>query len=130
MSFPLSPQQAQQTPPDSVAADTLAPPPQAAADTLDTFTQLNRDLGEAGDLLLMGEWELFLTRLYEGLASLVVGLVPRLFGALLVFVLFYLGYSMLRTLLQRLLKRSKFIDAGLEGLLLQTFRLVGFSFIA
>ncbi len=134
MSFPLSPQQAQQVPPDSVAADTLAPPPQAvdsaAVDTLDTFTQLNRDLGEAGDLLLMGEWELFLTRLYDGLASLVVGLVPRLFGALLVFVLFYLGYRMLRTLLQRLLKRSKHVDAGLEGLLLQSFRLVALSFIA
>ena len=133
MFLPLSPQQAQQVLPDSVAADTLAQPQavdSVAADTLGAFTQLNRDLGEAGDLLLMGEWELFLTRLYDGLAGLVVGLVPRLFGALLVFVLFYLGYRVLRTLLQRLLKRSKHVDAGLEGLLLQTFRLVGLSFIA
>ncbi len=132
MSFPLSPQQAQQAPPDSVAAETLAPPQavdSAAVDTLGTFTQLNRDLGEAGNQLLQGDWQSFLTGLYDGLGSLVVGLVPRLFGALLVFTLFYLGYRMLRTLLQRLLKRSKFIDAGLEGLLLQTFRLVGLSFI-
>ena len=133
MSLPLSPQQAQQVPPDSVAADTLAQPQavdSVAADTLGAFTQLNRDFGEAGDLLLMGEWELFLTGLYDGLVSLVVGLVPRLFGALLVFVLFFLGYRALRTLLQRLLKRSKRVDAGLEGLLIQTFRLVGLSFIA
>ncbi len=135
MSFSLALQQAQQAPPDSAAAtptDTLSPPQavdSVAVDTLDTLTQLNRDLGEAGDLLLMGEWELFLSRLYEGLASLVVGLVPRLFGALLVFMLFYLGYRMLRSVLRRLLKRSKYVDAGLEGLLLQTFRLVAITFI-
>ena len=68
MSFSLAPQQAQQAPPESAAAtpaDTLAPPQavdSVAVDTLDTLTQFNRDLGEAGDLLLMGEWELFLSR--------------------------------------------------------------------
>ena len=128
-------QQAQEAPPDSAAAlpaDTLAPPQavdSAAADTLGTFIQLNRDLGEAGDLLLAGELDLFLSRLYEGLAGLVVGLVPRLVGAFLVFVLFYLGYRLLRSVLHRLLKRSKFVDAGLEGLMLQTFRLVALSFV-
>ena len=135
MPLPIVLQEVQEAPPDSAAAapaDTLAPSQAVdsiAADTLTTLTQLNRDLGEAGDLLLMGEWELFLTRLYEGLASLVVGLVPRLFAALLVFLLFYLGYRLLRTVLRRLLKGSKSVDAGLEGLVLQSFRLIALSFI-
>ncbi len=134
MPFPLALQQAQQAPPDSAAAAaTTALPAQVvdttAADTLDTFTQLNRDLTEAGDRLLSGEVNLFLTRLYEGLASLVVELIPRLFGALFVFLLFYVFYRALRTLLRRVLKKSKYIDAGLENLLVQTFRLVAYMFI-
>ena len=135
MPLPTALQQIQEAPPDTAAAspaDTLASAQavdSAAVDVPNTFTQLNRNIGEAGDLLLMGEWELFLTRLYEGLAGLVVGLVPRLFGALLVFLLFYLGYRLLRSVLRRLLKRSKYVDAGLEGLMLQSFRLVALSFI-
>ncbi len=133
MPFPLALQQAQQAPPDSVAADTTAADTTAAqtaaADTLDTFSQLNRNLTEAGDLLLSGEVNLFLARLYEGLAGLVVALIPRLFGALFVFLLFYVIYRAMRTLLRRGLKRSKYIDAGLESLLLQTFRLVALLFI-
>jgi small conductance mechanosensitive channel len=73
---------------------------------------------------------LFIRTLYEGLASLVVGLIPKLAGALFVFLLFYLIYRVLRTLLRRLLRRSRNIDSGLENLLMQTFRLSALSLIA
>lgn len=132
LSFML--QQVQQALPDSVqaAADTTSQvvADTTAADTLDAITQLNRDLGEAGDLLLAGDWEQFLSRFYDGLAGLVVGLIPRLIGAVLAFLLFYVGYRILRSVLRRLLKRSKHVETGLENLLLQTFRLVALSFIA
>ena len=140
MSFPFALQQAQEAPPDSIAVppDSVAASPDSAAaaatppqvaDSLDTFTQLNRDLSEAGDLLLAGKVNLFLTRLYEGLAGLVVETIPRLFGALFVFLLFYLFYRALRTVLRRLLRKSKYIDIGLENLLLQSFRVAALGFI-
>lgn len=129
MSFPRSVQQAPQVAPDSAAIDTSAATDTTAADTLNTLTQLNENLGEAGDLLFSGEWGLFLSTLYEGLADLVVAMIPRLIGALFVFLLFYVLYRGLRTLLQRGIKKTKYIDAGLENLLLQTFRLVALVFI-
>jgi len=133
MSFLLMLQEAQQVPPDT----TQAVPDTAAAqladtvtvDSADAITQLSRDLGEAGGLLISGEWSLFWTRLYEGLAGLIVGLIPKVITALFVFLLFYTLYRGLRTLLRRLCHRSKNIDAGLENLLMQTFRVVTLSFI-
>ena len=134
MSFPL--QQAQEAPPDTSAqqvADSTAADTTISAtttvdttgtDTLTTLTQLNRDLTEAGDLLFEGELQLFLNRLYEGLAGLVVGLIPKVMGALFVFLLFYVIYRVLRTIFRRVLRRSRFIDPGLETLLLQTFRMI------
>lgn len=133
MSFLFALQQAQEVPPDSIAAPpdsaaAAATPPQVA-DTLDTFTELNRNLTEAGDLLFSGEVNLFISTLYQGLASLVVAMIPRLFGALFVFLFFYVIYRVVRTLLRRGLRRSKYVDAGLENLMLQAFRLVALGFI-
>ncbi len=134
-------QQPQEAPPDSAAtpvqvADSLGTDTTATTlvdttttDTLGTLIQLNRDLTEAGGLLFEGEWQLFLNRLYEGLAGLVIGLIPKILGALFVFLLFYAIYRGLRTLLRRGLRRSSFIDRGLETLLLQTFRMIAVFFI-
>ncbi|MFQ5569100.1 MAG: mechanosensitive ion channel family protein [Rhodothermales bacterium] len=136
MFFPPFAQQVSPAPSDSVTvvADTAGTTFQVAdstlADTSDAITQLNRELGAASDLLIEGEWELFVSRIYDGLAGLVVNMIPRLAGALFVFALFYAVYRLLRSLLHRLMKRSKRIDAGLEHLLMQTFRMVALSFIA
>ncbi len=120
----------QQVPPaapqvaDTVAADT------AAADTASALAELNREIAEAGRLIASGEWQLFWDRLYQGLADLLVGLVPKVLTALLVFSLFYVAYRVLKRLLDRLLDRSKRVDTGLQALLSKTYRFVGLSFIA
>lgn len=116
------------------AADSLlAAPAQAqqdtAADTTDAITALGREVGEAGRLLIRGEWELFWARLYGGLADLVLELIPKLLVAILVFILFYGTYRVMSTLLHRFLRRSKKVDAGLENLLTKTFRVVALIFI-
>lgn len=127
--------QPQQSPTEAVesAADTLRtqvdPSLADTADTTDAFTQLSRDVGEAGRLLISGEWDLFWTQLYGGLADLVLEFVPNLLVAILVFILFYGIYRALYTVLHRFLDRSKKVDAGLENLLLKTFRVVGIIFI-
>ena len=135
------PYTSQQVPPqvaplDSVTADSLARADSlaqadslAAADTVDALTQLNREIGEAGGLLMAGEWEAFVDKVYDGLAGLVVEMIPKLFGAIFAFLIFYVIYRVLRTLLYRLLRRSKRIDSGLDNLLMQTFRLSMLAFI-
>lgn len=102
----------------------------AAADTTDALTQLSRDVGEAGRLLISGEWELFTRQFYGGLADLIIEFVPKVLVALLVFIVFFAIYRALLATLQRFLHRSKKVDAGLQNLLLKTFRVVGLIFIA
>ncbi|MDX1546888.1 MAG: mechanosensitive ion channel family protein [Rhodothermales bacterium] len=109
--------------PQAAAADT------AAADTSDALTQISDEIGEASRLLLAGEWDLFWSRLYEGLAGLVVDLIPKLFGAIFVFILFYIAYRVMLTVITRVLNRSKRVDMGLQNLLLKTYRVVVLSFI-
>ena len=101
----------------------------AATDSTDVLTQLSRDVGEAGRLLITGEWDLFWRQLYGGLADLVIEFVPRVLVALLVFILFYGLYRGLYSVLSGFLDRSKKVDAGLENLLLKSFRVVGLIFV-
>ncbi len=101
----------------------------ATADTADALTQLGRDVGEAGRLLISGEWDLFSRQLYTGLADLVVDFVPKLLVALLVFILFFGIYRALLSVLRRFFRGSKKVDTGLQNLLVKTFRVVGFVFI-
>ncbi len=108
---------------DTAAVDTTG------ADTTDAITQIGREVGEAGRLIAAGEWELVVDRMYEGLGDLLVVFIPNLFGALFVFLLFYVLYRVVATLLQRVFKRSKKVDSGLENLLMKTYRVVALSFI-
>lgn len=126
----LLPQEAQQA-----IADTLAAVPDTTvadttvADTTSAISQLNREITEAGKLLATGEWELFLSTLYERLAELVANLVPKLGAALLIFLLFYIVYRILYKLIRRVLKGSKRVDVGLEALLTKSYRVMAMVFI-
>jgi small conductance mechanosensitive channel len=123
----------QQVAPDSLqaAADSLQATADSAltADTSDTIAQFSREVGEASRLLLAGDWELFWRRIYEGMAGLVIEFIPKVVTALFVFVLFYAIYRVLSTLLHRVLDRSKHVDAGLQNLMLKSFRVVASTFI-
>ncbi|HMB93477.1 MAG TPA: mechanosensitive ion channel family protein [Rhodothermales bacterium] len=127
----LLPQEVQQAVTDSLAApqDTPIVDTTAAADTTSAITQLNREITEAGRLIATGEWELFVSRLYERLAELAANLIPKLSAALLAFLLFYITYRILYKVIRRLLSRSKRVDVGLEALLTKTYRVVAMTFI-
>ena len=120
------------------AADTLAAEVAEAGslrvdtvvvDTSSALTQLSRDVGEAGELIARGEWELVVRQLYEGIGLLIVGFIPKLIGAIFVFLLFYAAYRVLGSVLQRFLHRSKKVDIGLEKLVWKTYRVVASIFI-
>ena len=104
---------------DSIPPDTLSSP----------ISQIGREVGEAGRLLITGEWELFWTRIYEGLGGLVVAFIPRLLLAIFVLVLFYALYRALGAGLREVLHRSRRVDLGLERLLMKTYRIVAWVFI-
>lgn len=119
---------------DSAALDTAAVESTladtAAVDTTDALTRLSTEVGEAGRLLVTGEWDLFWRRLYEGLAGLVIEFIPKIVSALFVFLLFYAVYRIVSSVFSRILHRSKRVDSGLQSLLFKTYRVVMLSFIA
>lgn len=120
----------QQTPlADPQQADTLLSDTLQAADTTDAISAIGEMVGDAGRLLISGEYNLFATRLYSGLADLIVGLIPKVVLAIFVFVLFYAVYRILYSLLRQVADRSKRVDKGLENLLIKTYRVVGTIFI-
>ncbi|MEX0821447.1 MAG: mechanosensitive ion channel family protein [Rhodothermales bacterium] len=115
---------AQIPPADSLAADTSQ-----VVDTTNTISSIGDRVGDAGRLLISGEYELFADRLYAGFADLIVGLIPKLLLAVFVFVLFYGLYRSVYSLLQNVLHRSRRVDAGLEKLSMKTYKVVGSLFV-
>ena len=113
-----------------VADDSL----QAAADTSEGIGaisgQINQGVTEAGRLLVEGEWDLLFRQTQQGLFSMVADFFPKLISAILVFWVLYIPYRLLRSLLKKLFEKSRRIDAGLQNLLLNTFKVVGLVLIA
>ncbi len=113
-----------------VAPDSLGPETaQALADSLNPISTLSREVGATGQLLIQGEWELVLRRLYEGLGELVIAFVPKVISALFVFIFFYILYRVFGSVLRRMLERSRKVDPGLQSLLIKSYRVVALSFI-
>ncbi|MFO7314835.1 mechanosensitive ion channel family protein [Rhodothermus marinus] len=108
---------------------TLADTQAAAPDTADVITELSQQVSATGQLLVSGQWEQVLPRIQEGLAGLAVSAIPRLTGALFVFLFFYAIYRVVGAVLRRALRHSRRIDATLEHLLMRSYRLIGLSFI-
>ena len=123
---------------DSLAADSLAADSAAAAsapasatvpDTSDAIGRFSRDIGEAADLLIAGEWELFIQRLYVGAVAWLLEFIPLLLKAIIVFVIFFGIYKLIGSVLSRVLSRSRKVDRGLKNLLVKTYRLVALTLI-
>lgn len=128
MSVALAPQQSPLADPQQ--ADTLLSDTSQAADTTDGITAIGEMVGDAGRLLLSGEYDLFAVRLYGGLADLIVALIPKVLLAVFVFILFYAVYRALYSILRQVVDRSKRVDKGLQNLLIKTYRVVGTLFIS
>ncbi len=109
---------------------------QAGADTLSTVPdtsggqpRLNESFSEAGDLIYTGRFGEALDLLGQNLEQELARLGPKVLGALLVLIIFYSLYRMCYSVLRRILRRSSYIQQGLETLVLQSFRLGGLAFV-
>lgn len=107
---------------DSLNADSVQAPP-------DVVGEFSREVTETGQLLFSGQWQEVLSRFYEGLTGIVVEFIPKFLSALFVLVLFYLLHRFLKKMLAKVLSKSRYVDAGLEGLLMKTYGVVAWGFI-
>ena len=129
--MPPSPQQ---TPQEALAqaADSLAAADTsaaAAADTTTAVSRLARNAEVGVDALRRGDfeglWNVFFTSLVESAAHF----IPTLFSTLLILIILYGTYRFIDSVLSRMLTRSRHVDAGLQGLLMKTFRVAALAFI-
>ncbi len=81
------------------------------------------------DSLASGEFTSFWDQALTSGAIFVRSILPEVIKALLVFVVLYVTYRVIRSILKRVLSSSKRVDSGLEGLLAKTFSIVAWSFI-
>ncbi len=113
--------------PDSLRADSLAAEDSSLVDSAGAFSQLGRELGEAGAAIREGRFEEVWEQVYE---ALVVFGLKGLLPAILTLLLFWLVYRLVGGVLDRVLQRSRRIDEGVRQLLMRAFRLVLFAFAA
>ncbi|MBX2818331.1 MAG: hypothetical protein KTR29_01580, partial [Rhodothermaceae bacterium] len=133
-------QQTLEAPPDSiqvtdslqdqvVSPDTVSASADSSATITDVVGDISREVSETGQLILTGQWQEVINEFYQGMTSIFVGFIPKLLSATFVLLLFYVLYRLTRNVLKNILSRSKFVDAGLEGLLMKTLSVVGWVFI-
>ena len=126
----------QAVPQDAQSADTLqvvdtvqiADTTSALSDSLDNNT-LSQVFVDAGTLVYEGRFSEAWDGIALNLTTAVAELAPRIAAALLVLVIFYTGYRILQKLLRRILARSNAVQAGLQTLVLQSFRLLAIVLI-
>ena len=95
--------------------------------TAGAFSQLSRELGEAGAAIREGRFDEVWEQVYE---ALVVFALKGLLPALLTLLLYWLFYRLVGGLLDRLLRRSRRVNEGVRQLLMRAFRLVLLAFAA
>lgn len=116
----------QEVPQDTTIVDTL----EATTDSLDVIGSVSRELTQAGELLATGKFGEFWNNALNSVSASIVEFTPSLIGALFVFILFYVVYRVIGSLLRQFLRRSKRVDIGLEQLLMKTYRILGTILIA
>ncbi|PEN09227.1 mechanosensitive ion channel protein MscS [Longimonas halophila] len=120
-------------PSNAVPADTTgaltpgSPAPSGDTEGLDEFNQTFR---EAVRLFLEGNWELMSEQLWESALSLSAILLPRLLLAGIAFLIFYTAYRLVDSALFQILNRSERVEAGLQNLLLKSYRVVAVVLIS
>lgn len=90
---------------------------------------ISRGVNETGQLIIDGQWQQVINEVYQGITTVAVSFIPKLLSALFVLILFFVLYLLAKKVLKNLLGRSKFVDAGLESLLLKTLSVVAWLFI-
>jgi small conductance mechanosensitive channel len=108
------------------AADTTQT---TAPDTSSAVQQFNDAFSEAVRLLFAGRWEEMTTQFYNGTIALLGDFIPRALIAALAFLVLYLIYRSVNSVLTRALDHSKNVEPGLQNLLLKTYRVAALVFI-
>lgn len=91
--------------------------------------ELGESVTETGRLIIDGEWSAVAARLTAYATDLASSFVPNLLSAIFVGLVFYLLFRGVRSVSQRVLRRSRQVNAGLEALLLRTLNVIGLAFI-
>jgi len=99
------------------------------ADSLETGSNVGQGVGEAVDFIANGDMGGLKGQFMGYWTGFFSDVFPDLLKAVILFVLMYAAYRFFRSLLHRLLKASKKVDAGLESLLLKTLSVVAWIFI-
>ena len=122
----------QSFPSRAVPADTSATPPSAVTpeNGADGLNEFNETFREAVRLFLEGNWELMWGQLRESALNLSTVLLPRLLLAGIAFLIFYTAYRLVDSALFQILNRSERVEAGLQNLLLKTYRVVAITLIS
>lgn len=119
---PTDPQPQQiPTTPDSLSGDTTV-----AGEAVDRFSNA---FSEGFRLFLEGNWEGLYDHLTSGALYLFGLFTERGLLALASFILLFVLYRVLWVALERTLDHSERVNAGLQNLILKTFRVVAFFFI-
>lgn len=104
----------------------------AAQDSLEVgaVQEFNDAFTEAIDLMLSGQWEEVVAVLRDGVMIQLLGqFIPNALRAFLAFIILYLAYRLIDSALSQVLERSRRIDAGLQNLLLKTYRVTALLLI-
>ena len=98
-------------------------------DSTNAFQDIGSEMSSAVDLIASGEISTLGLQMAQYWNDFLLNVLPSMVKALLLFVLMYFVYRFLKSLVTRILKGSKKVDAGLESLFLKTFAIVAWVFI-
>lgn len=118
-----------------VADTTLGTPdslelPNQIEQPLNEIANLPQTFLDAGTLIYQGEFSKAWAAITLDITSAFTALAPKIAAALVVLLILYSGYRFLYGVLRRILKRSNVVQAGLQTLVLQSFRLLSIVLIA
>lgn len=114
----------------TAGSDSLADGSPVADSAGQTIRALGEGVTSAGRLIAEGQWEALGQRILNGAAGMVASFLPKAISALFVVAVFYAAYRIALTLVQRILRRSSRVGAGMEAVLTRTLRVVGLAFVA
>lgn len=107
---------------DAVVADSTV---KAVTDS----TGIVNEVGQAIDLLAAGDVGSFKSQLMRFTADFTSTVLPNMIKAFLLFLVMYVIYRVFRSVLVKLMRASRKVEAGLESLLLKSLSIVAWVFI-
>ena len=102
---------------------------QAASDSLGMEPEVVQESGAVLDDLVSGDIDVLQSRFAGYWDRFISTMLPGLLKALVLFIVLYLMFRVVRSILGKILRRSKKVDSGLESLLMKTFSMLAWVLI-